>query len=232
MPTIIVNQDLCNKCNTCAIVCVSQIIEKANVSNFPEVLEANERNCIKCGHCESFCTHQALTLNYNIDQKVEIAPLDGQIEEQELALYLKKRRSIRYFLPKPVDKKIIEEIIDVARYAASGGNSQPVKWLVIYDSAEVKHIASLTIDWMRTIVDTKHPYVAYVFGLITAWDNGLELICRNVFHFVIVHLPNIVFDIIDAIIAFTHFDIAAPAFGIGAIWVGFVKMAMVNYKFL
>ena len=206
-----------------------KIIEKAN-GNFPTVLEANEKNCIKCGHCESFCTRQALTLNYHVDEKIEISPLDGLIEEQELALYLKKRRSVRYFSPKLVDKALIEKVIDVARYAASGGNGQPVKWLVIYDSAEVKRIAGLTIEWMRTIVDIKHPYAAYVPGLITAWDNGMDLICRSAPHLLIAHLPNYVPDTTDAIIALTHFDIAAPAFGIGATWAGFVKMALVNYK--
>ena len=34
----------------------------------------------------------------------------------------------------------------------------------------------------------------------------------------------------EVIIALTHFDIAAPAFGIGTCWAGFVKLAIDNYK--
>ncbi len=35
--------------------------------------------------------------------------------------------------------------------------------------------------------------------------------------------------IVDAIIALTHFDIAAPAFGIGMCWAGFVAAACREY---
>jgi hypothetical protein len=37
---------------------------------------------------------------------------------------MKNRFSCRYYLPKPVDKSIIEEIIDAARYSPSGNNMQ------------------------------------------------------------------------------------------------------------
>lgn len=37
------------------------------------------------------------------------------------------RRSVRAFLPKPVDKAVIQEILEVARWAPSGTNMQPWK---------------------------------------------------------------------------------------------------------
>jgi hypothetical protein len=37
---------------------------------------------------------------------------------------MKNRFSCRWYLPKPVDKKIIEEIIDAARCSPSGNNMQ------------------------------------------------------------------------------------------------------------
>jgi len=43
---------------------------------------------------------------------------------------MKNRFSCRYYLPKPVEKKTIEEIIDAARYAPSGNNMQP--WEKVY----------------------------------------------------------------------------------------------------
>ena len=35
---------------------------------------------------------------------------------------------------------------------------------------------------------------------------------------------------VDALIALTHFDIAAPAFGIGTCWAGFLSMAAAAYE--
>ena len=42
---------------------------------------------------------------------------------------LKRRISIRQFLPDPLDEGLVREILDVARWAPSGGNLQP--WRVI-----------------------------------------------------------------------------------------------------
>ncbi|KAF7363721.1 Nitroreductase [Mycena sanguinolenta] len=43
---------------------------------------------------------------------------------------MKNRFSCRYYLPKPVEKKTIEEIIDAARHSPSGNNMQP--WDKVY----------------------------------------------------------------------------------------------------
>lgn len=231
MPQIIIDKKACTRCNTCATVCVMGIIDKTIDSSYPAIPEEKVDYCLKCGHCESFCAQKALTLDFLLDEKIDAAVFDSQIEPQRLALYMKKRRSMRHFSSKTVDKELIAEVIDISRYAASGGNSQPVKWLVIHEPSEVNHIAKLTIDWMRTIQNTTHPLAAYVNAIIPTWDNGLDLICHNAPHLLFAHVPIEPIDNpTDAIIALTHFDIAAPAFGIGTCWAGFVKMALDHYK--
>ena len=84
---------------------------------------------------------------------------------------------------------------------------------------------------MRTIQNTSHPLADYVPAIISTWDSGLDLICHNAPHLLFAHVPiEPIDDPTEAIIALTHFDIAAPAFGIGTCWAGFVKMAIDNYK--
>jgi nitroreductase/Pyruvate/2-oxoacid:ferredoxin oxidoreductase delta subunit len=230
MPQIIIDKKTCTKCNICSTVCVRRIIEKSTDSCYPAIPDEKVDYCIRCGHCESFCPQKALTVDFLPEEKITITPLDTIIDRQNLAFYLKSRRSVRHYVLKTLDKELIAKVIDVARYGASGGNGQPVKWIVIYEPSEVKCIARLTIDWMRTIQNTSHPLAPYVSGLITAWDNGTDLICYNAPHLLIAHVP---VDPIDnpteAIIALTHFDIAAPAFGIGTCWAGFIKMALDKY---
>ncbi|MDD3989489.1 MAG: nitroreductase family protein [Bacteroidales bacterium] len=144
---------------------------------------------------------------------------------------MKSRRSVRHYSLETVDKELITKVIDIARYAASGGNTQPVKWIVIYEPSEVKNIAGLTIDWMRTILNTSHPIADYVPGIISTWESGSDIICHNAPHLLFAHVPvDPIDDPTEAIIALTHFDIAAPAFGLGTCWAGFVKMALDNYK--
>jgi nitroreductase len=56
---------------------------------------------------------------------------------------LKTRRSIRQYEEKPVPRDLIEEIIDTARLAPSGRNTQPWEFVVITDETTRKRIAEL-----------------------------------------------------------------------------------------
>lgn len=57
---------------------------------------------------------------------------------------LKKRRSIRKYLSKPMRKKDIETIIDCGRLAASARNVQPCEFIVVTDTKMRKKIADIT----------------------------------------------------------------------------------------
>lgn len=61
-------------------------------------------------------------------------------------LFIKQRRSIRRFLPKPVPDEVIQDILECARTAPSGHNAQP--WLIgaVSDSARKNLIADLVIN--------------------------------------------------------------------------------------
>jgi nitroreductase len=206
------------------------IIKPATDISYPRMAQANEANCMKCGHCESFCSQGALVLDERPEEKSVIS--DCKIDALTLGLYIKKRRSIRHYSNKPVPKEIISELLDVAHYAPTAGNSQTVQWLVIYKTEEVKHIAELVVEWMRSIQGTPHPLANYVPSVIAAWDKGLDPICRNAPHLVFAHIPVSPFidDRTDAIIALSYLDIAAPAFGLGTCWAGFIRMAIDSYK--
>jgi nitroreductase/Pyruvate/2-oxoacid:ferredoxin oxidoreductase delta subunit len=231
MSQIIVDQDRCTECGICIKVCPSGIINRDDESHLPQVPEANIPHCLYCGHCEAFCPSEALVLNLRPDEKVSLPANTGTIPPEDIAFYLKKRRSVRHFTREPVPKEKILEVLDIARYAASGTNGQPVEWLVIHDPAKVRKIAELTIEWMKSLVNTPHPMSGYVPALIWAWEHGNDVICRNAPHLLFAHIPEeSPIASVDAIIALTHFDIAAPAFGIGTCWAGFVAAAATFYE--
>ncbi len=71
---------------------------------------------------------------------------------ESVAEFLKSRRSIRAYVDNKVNREILLTLMDVARYAPSGSNSQPVHWLLIEDTEEVRHLAAQVIDWMRSMV--------------------------------------------------------------------------------
>ena len=231
MTTLFVDAALCTRCGICPIVCPMKIIGPVDEHTLPGVPGAKEQMCIRCGHCEVSCPSQAITLNFLPDEKVILPAGTGSLSPEVLGMYLRKRRSVRHFISDPVDKETIRRILDVARYAASGGNGQPVQWMVVHDPAEVHALAGLTIDWMSTLRNSNHPLSGMVPSIIKAWEHGHDPVCRGAPHLVIAHIPeNNPVASVDAIIALTHFDLTAPAFGVGTCWAGFLSMAATVYE--
>jgi nitroreductase/NAD-dependent dihydropyrimidine dehydrogenase PreA subunit len=230
MTTILVDQDLCTRCGICSVVCPMAIVTPADDNTLPIVKDAVAGMCIQCGHCEVSCPSQALLRNVRPDEKVSLPAGAGTISSDDMKFYLKKRRSVRHFTKYLVPKEKILEILDVVRYAASGGNGQPVQWIVVHDPKMVKKIAGLTVEWMKTLMGTNHPMRGYVPMLIGAWESGRDVVCRDAPHLIFAHIPegNSVASV-DAIISLTHFDVAAPAFDIGTCWAGFVAGAATSY---
>jgi nitroreductase len=207
------------------------IVSPADENTLPKVVDEKAVMCLQCGHCEAFCPSQALLLNLRPDERMPLPDSAGIISPGTIAFYLKKRRSVRHFTSYPVPRENILEMHDIARYAASGSNGQPVQWLVIHDHDVVKKIAGLTIEWMKSLLNTAHPMSGYVPMFILAWEQGHDVICRGAPHLLFAHIPegNPIASI-DAIIALTHFDVAAPAFDIGTCWAGFVAMAAISHE--
>ena len=54
---------------------------------------------------------------------------------------IQKRRSIRRWNPKPVEKEKIEKVLEAGRRAPSWGNTQPWRFIVVQDKAKIEEIA-------------------------------------------------------------------------------------------
>lgn len=65
------------------------------------------------------------------------------MEFEEFAKLVKGRRTIRKFKPDPIPDESIEKILDVARWAPSGANSQPWEFIVIKDPEMRKEVGDL-----------------------------------------------------------------------------------------
>ncbi len=61
----------------------------------------------------------------------------------ELIALAKKRRSIRRFKPDPFPDEYIEKMLEVARWAMSGGNAQPWEFIVVKDRTTKDKIVKL-----------------------------------------------------------------------------------------
>lgn len=63
----------------------------------------------------------------------------------ELSAAIHERRSVRAFLPDPVDRQKLEKMVDLARWAPSWGNTQPWE-VVVADGEKAAELARLFVE--------------------------------------------------------------------------------------
>ena len=232
MNQLVIDSSKCNFCGICALVCPQRIIEIASPESLPSWITGGEERCIDCGHCVAVCPLAAIGLATMRPE--DCAPVNRSLllSPEQAEHMLKSRRSIRVYKEDTVPREVLAKLIDIARYAASGHNSQPLEWLIIENSQEVKRLAGLVADWMGASIKDM-PDLASLLHLdllVADWEQGEDRILRSAPHVIVVHAPT---DNMgargDAPIAMTYLELAAYGLGLGACWAGYFQAAATLY---
>jgi len=228
MSLFMINQEKCKRDGICVETCPMGLIELKDDQAFPSPIKDAEELCVQCGHCVAVCPHGALSLKTITPEQCPPIQKDWLLNPEQAEHFLRSRRSIRAYKDKPVDKETIARLIEIARFAPSGHNSQPVEWLVIYDSAEVQKLAGVVIDWMRHMLK-QQPDVANLMHMdrvVDRWEKGKDAVCRKAPHIIVAHASK------DnrmapaaSTIALAYMELAAPSLGLGACWAGYFNAA-------
>lgn len=229
MGLLIIDQEKCKKDEFCIRECPAAIIRFSADEGYPELVEGGADHCIRCGHCVAVCPHGALS---HADVPMESSPEirnELKINQEQAEQFLRSRRSVRIFKNKPVEKEKINRLIEIARYAPTGGNTQSIEWLAVTDKERLKKIAGLTMDWVRKLA--KDPAVVaaspYLPMIVAAWDAGYDSVLRNAPAIIVASAPKeIMTGQVDLTIALTYLDLMAPTLGLGACWAGLLQGAL------
>lgn len=225
---IVVDHEKCQKDGLCALDCPIGIITMDGPEGFPAPAADFDDLCINCGHCVAVCPHEAMSQG-GITPR-QCLPLDAAagLSPEQLAQLLKGRRSIRRYKDQPLEQNTIQRLLDMARYAPSGHNVQPVKWLVISGRDKLLPLAGIVVDWMRYMI-AKHPEVAEPMHLdraVATWDAGEDRILRGAPHVVVAYgekdnrmVP------VPCALALGYLELAAYSLGLGACWAGYFNFA-------
>ena len=226
MPLFTVDPDKCNHDGLCAVECPVGCIEIAEGA-LPVPHEKKQAYCLGCGHCVAICPTGALRL--------ELFSADGVIRERSLIIsreqaeqFLKGRRSVRFFKDEPVDDAVVGRLLAVTEYGPSGHNARCTKWSVASSREKVAELAAAVVDWMRLEVEKESPVSRrlHLPGIVRAWDNGLDLVCRHAPALAVAYGPESgITPREDAIIAVTYLDLAAAGAGLGGCWCGYLMAA-------
>ncbi len=235
MSRLIVDDAKCNRCGICIKECPPRIIEMVEPKALPTVIPDQRERCIVCGHCVAVCPFEAISLDTMMP--VDCAPVNKELlpTAEQMEHFLRSRRSIRVYKEKTVPHTVLVKLIDIARYAPSAHNSQPVQWLIVEDPAEVRKLAELVIQWMNLLVK-KSPRLVEQFHFdkfVSAWERGEDRVLRGAPHIIVAHAPkDTAMAQENCAIALTYLELAAYSQGLGTCWAGYLMAAASSFPAL
>jgi nitroreductase len=228
----------------CAIVCPAKIIVQREKAALPEL--AGQERCISCGHCMAICPSTAISHSAFPPGTISPIQFEKMPSQEQVIELLKTRRSIREFRDKPLEKETIEKIIDGARFAPSGHNSQSTEFLVVLDSAVLSQVSAVTIEYLkfelgrlnnrffrmlvsqvnRKLVETGLKEIPLFERTIHSFEAGADPILQRAPALLVFHARrNIGLADVNAHLALQNASLLAHSMGVGHFYTGWVVAA-------
>lgn len=219
-----VDNSKCTQCKVCVSDCPVFIIN--GKTEYPEIKEGKEQNCLKCQHCLAICPEGAISiLGNNPENSIDINSKTPQAIELENLM--KTRRSIRRFKKDEIDKALIQQIANTALYAPTAQNENSVLFTIVDNRFDMEKLRKLAYEHLKKAGDENRIPKAKLFmaNFQNAWEERqIDVIFRNAPHLAIASAPKEgTLPVIDSTIALTYFDLLANSNGIGTLWDGFAK---------
>jgi nitroreductase/NAD-dependent dihydropyrimidine dehydrogenase PreA subunit len=231
MSMITIDKSTCTRDGRCIASCPAALLARG-ADGFPKAIRKAQEICIRCGHCVTVCPTASLS-HQDIPQD-SCPPVDGnlQLTLPQGEQFLRSRRSIRAYEERFVPPESIQKLIELARYAPSGHNSQVIEWLVLSDREELRVLSGQIAAWMGTILTQAGDYarLLHLDRTLAGWKAGRDVFLRNAPVLVIAHAPK------DnplapkaAVIALSYLELAAPLLGLGTCFAGYLTAAAASF---
>ncbi|MCK5540151.1 MAG: nitroreductase family protein [Deltaproteobacteria bacterium] len=226
-----INIQTCNQDRICVAACPAGIIEMRK-GEYPTPVTGAEDICIRCGHCVTVCPTGSLS---HSEMPMEECPpvqkeLDLSLEQSEQ--FLRARRSIRTYKEKSVPKNELFKLIELARYAPTGHNSQSVEWLVLGDRDELTKLSEVIVNWMRWMLEnmSEAALSLQMDRAVRGWEKGKDTVLRGAPVVIVAHAgKKDVFAPSSSTITLSYLELAATSLGLGSCWAGYFNTAATTF---
>lgn len=138
----------CTACGLCAEVCSLDVIVR-NENGCPTIDRA--AYCLACGHCVAICPQNALSIRDITCDEFASAHASA-ISPSDMETFLLTKRSCREFEDRPVEKSVLENLIDVARMAPTAINCQERAFIVVTNTAKIAELRETLTKHTRSLL--------------------------------------------------------------------------------
>jgi nitroreductase/NAD-dependent dihydropyrimidine dehydrogenase PreA subunit len=144
----ILDQEKCTACGLCAEVCGLDVIVH-NGNGCPTI--NRDAYCHACGHCVAICPQNALSIQGVPGDQFASVPASG-ISPTAMEAFLLTKRSCREFKDRPIEKAVIEDLIEVAQMAPTAVNCQERAFIVVTDQAKIAELRRALTKHVRSLL--------------------------------------------------------------------------------
>jgi nitroreductase len=172
------------------------------------------------------CPHAALDNRKNPVSKQTALPDQHFFDPARSELFLRSRRSIRRYKDEPVPREKMLKLLDIARFAPSGHNTQGISYLIVEGAENLARLRQIVIEWMREAVNHSSGLAKRLNmpAIIHAYENGEDRILRGAPHVIVAHAPaDLVTAPVSTVLCLEYVELHAPALGIGTCWAGYTQ---------
>lgn len=218
-----------SKCVACEN-CVSECQNKLLVNQNGKIIACEEEKCIACGHCVAVCPVQAISMSdYDMKEVVRVPQKEERIDPDRLLMAMKSRRSVRHFTEEKVEKRLLDQIVEAARFAPTGANRQGVRFFLF--TKQNHELTLLTLDTLVDALSERPPQIEEFYREYyrqrwteMQYEYGKLDIDRLFYHApaILVIAGN---DKIDGALAAANAELMTYALGLGACYIGFFEIA-------
>jgi ferredoxin len=144
-----VDRDRCRAEGICVEICPKGVLEMHE--GFPRTRQDRVDGCIRCGQCVAVCPNESMVFTDSAMGTVaESARWD--FTDAQFQSFLEERRSIRLFSDKPVDRALVQRVIEIASTAPPGFPPHATEIVVIDRKQEVEHLAEALREGYQKLV--------------------------------------------------------------------------------
>ncbi len=222
MSLIRVDVDKCSRDGICIEVCPLGIL-CADGEGRPQLLSPLAKYCIGCGHCSAVCPNGALENLKNPLRDQSVIPENYVPEPAQSELFLRSRRSIRNYKNEPVAREKVVQLLNIARFAPSGHNSQGISYLIVDEAKDLARLREIIVEWMREARQSSPELSAYLNfpALIAAYGKGKDPVLRHAPLLIAAHAPaGLITAQPSTVLCLEYAELFAPSLGLGTCWAG------------